>query len=183
MARKKLKIFVSSTVYCSTYDLDQVKAILEGYGYEVIMSKEGNIYVSIANIKDKTQACMDAIKECDLFFGIIFPRYGSGITHIEFMEAKKLGIPMWFIAHEKIEFLRKLLESKMYTKKKTRKKFDIPKTSVLDSIKVVDMFNDVRDYWVHPFTSIDEVMDYLKTQFGDIRKRKKEIEELKIGAK
>jgi hypothetical protein len=183
MAKKKLKIFVSSTVYGSTNDLDQIKAILEGYGYEVIMSKEGNIYVSIGNVKDKTQACLDAIKECDLFFGIIFPRYGSGITHTEFLEAKKLGIPMWFIVHERIEFIRKLLEPKMYTKKKVRKQFDIPKTSVLDSIKVVDMYNDVREYWVHPFTTIDDIMDYLKTQFGDVKKRKKEIDDRKKGTK
>ncbi len=179
MAEKKLRIFISSTVYGSHNDLNQIKAILMGYGYDVVMSKEGNIYVSIGNIKDKTQACKDAIKECDLFFGIIFPRYGSGITHIEFLEAKKLDIPMWFIAHERIEFLRKLLEPKMYTKKRKRKKFEIPKTSVLDSVKVVDMYNDVKDYWVHSFTTIDEVMDFLETQFGDMKKRIKEIDDHK----
>lgn len=45
MPDKKLKIMVSSTVYGSENDLDQIKYILEGFGYDVIMSKEGNVYV------------------------------------------------------------------------------------------------------------------------------------------
>jgi hypothetical protein len=86
---------------------------------------------------------------------------------------------MWFIAHEKIEFLRKLLHPKMYTKSGKRKKFEIPKTTVLDSVKVVDMYNDVRKYWVQSFKSMEEVKKFIETQFGDMKKRIRELEELK----
>lgn len=168
---------VSSAVYGSEADLDQIAAILrQKFGYNVIMSKEGSVYVPIGSTPE--QACLTAVGECDLFFGIIFPRYGSGITHKEFLEANRLSKPRWFVSHEKIEFLRKLLQPKMYTKRGKRKKFDIPKTSVLDSIKVVDMYNDVRKNWVQSFTNISEVMAFIETQFRDMRKRIKEIEML-----
>jgi hypothetical protein len=178
--KKQLMIMVSSTVYDSESDLDQISAILgQQFGYNVIMSKEGSVYVSMKHVGDTKAACLQAVNDCDLFFGIIFPRYGSGITHAEFLEAKRLDKPMWFIAHEKIEFLRKLLHPKMYTKSGKRKKFEIPKTTVLDSVKVVDMYNDVRKYWVQSFKSMEEVKKFIETQFGDMKKRIRELEELK----
>lgn len=178
--KKQLTIMVSSTVYDSESDLDQIAAILgQQFGYKVIMSKEGSVYVSMKHVGDTKAACLQAVKDCDLFFGIIFPRYGSGITHAEFLEAKRLKKPMWFVAHEKIEFLRKLLQPKMYTKAGKRKKFEIPKTTVLDSVKVVDMYNDVRKYWVQSFKNMEEVKKFIETQFGDMKKRIQELEEFK----
>jgi hypothetical protein len=177
MTKKKLNIMVSSTVYGTEADLDVIAVILKGYGYKVVMSKEGSVYVP-AGMKPEP-ACLKAVADCDLFFGIIFPRYGSGITHKEFAEAVKLDKPRWFISHEKIEFLRMLLKPKMYTKKGKRTKFDIPKTSVLDSIKVVDMYNEVRTNWIQPFTQMSEAMIFIETQFSDMEKRRKEIESLK----
>ncbi|MCY7421564.1 MAG: hypothetical protein LH478_07455 [Chitinophagaceae bacterium] len=87
--------------------------------------------------------------------------------------------PRWFIAHEKIEFLRKLFQQFMFDDKGKRNGFDIKKTSVLDSIKVVDLYNDVRANWVQSFTTIDEVMVFLETQFGDMKKRIDEIDNRK----
>jgi hypothetical protein len=180
--KKQLTIMVSSTVYGAESDLDQIAAILrQQYGYKVIMSKEGSIYVAAKHISNTKAACLKAVNDCDLFFGIIFPRYGSGITHEEFLEAKRLDKPRWFIAHEKIEFLRKLLQPKMYTKTGKRKKFEIPKTSVLDSVKVVDMYNDVKQNWVQSFSNMNEVRLFVETQFSDMQKRIEELEELKKG--
>lgn len=178
--KKKLTIMVSSTVYDAESDLDQIAAILsQQFGYKVVMSKNGSVYVSMKNISNTKAACLQAVKDCDLFLGIIFPRYGSGITHDEFLEAKRLDKPRWFIAHEKIEFLRKLLQPKMFTKSGKRKKFEIPKTSVLDSIKVVDMYNDVRQNWVQSFSNMNEVKTFIETQFGDMKQRIKELEVIK----
>jgi hypothetical protein len=175
---KKLTIMVSSTVYGTEADLDQIAAILrQQFGYNVVMSKEGSVYVPIGSTP--TQACLKAVEDCDLFFGIIFPRYGSGITHKEFSEANRLNKPRWFVSHAQIEFIRKLLQPKMYYKDGRRKKFDIPKTSVLDSVKVVDMYNEVRANWVQSFNNIAEIMIFLETQFGDMKKRIEEIENSK----
>ena len=88
MSKKKLKIMVSSTVYGSESDLDAIYNILDGFGYEVVMSKEGNVYVPAGHTPK--QACLKAVEDCDLFFGIVFPRYGSGITHEEFLKAEEL---------------------------------------------------------------------------------------------
>ncbi|MDP2889402.1 MAG: DUF4062 domain-containing protein [Bacteroidota bacterium] len=174
MINDKIKIMVSSTVYGSENDLDQIKYILEAFGYEVIMSKEGNIYVPMDD--DPENACIKAVENCDLFFGVIFPRYGSGITHKEFLKAVELDKPRWFIAHRYIEYTRKLMEQFMYDKEKNRNGFDIQPTSVLDSVKVVDMYNDVRKKWVQPFFKTSEIQVFVETQFKDINRRKIELE-------
>ncbi|MDZ7821549.1 MAG: DUF4062 domain-containing protein [Candidatus Marinimicrobia bacterium] len=175
----KLKIFISSTVYGYGSDiiLDQVKGCLEGFGYEVIMSKEGTVYVPIGMTNE--QACLEAIKNCDLFFGIIFARYGSGITHKEFLKAVKLDKPRWFSAHFYIEYTRKLMQQFMFDKHKSRNTFDIKPTCVLDSLKVVDMFNDVKERWVHSYFKPNELLNFLDYQFKDIDLRRKELESYK----
>lgn len=173
MAGDKLKILVSSTVYGSDSDLDQIKYTLEGFGYEVIMSKEGRVYVPIDD--DPTESCLKAVEDCDLFFGIIFPRYGSGITHKEFQKAIDENKPMWFVAHNYIEYTRKLLQQFMFDENKQRTDFEIKPTSVLDSVKVVDMYNLVRHKWVQPFFKTSEVLAFIDTQFSNHELRKEEL--------
>ncbi len=181
MAKKrKLKIMVSSTVYGSKDTLDQISAILrQQFGYDVIMSKEGSLYVPVEFMDNPEKACLKAVEDCDLFLGIIFPRYGSGITHKEFLEAVKLNRPRWFVADEKIEFLRKLFESYMYKPSGERNNFEIKKNSVLDSIKVVDMYNDVSHNWVQPFANTGDLLFFIEQQFKDEKRRRNEIDNLK----
>ncbi|MDO9633809.1 MAG: DUF4062 domain-containing protein [Paludibacter sp.] len=181
MAKKhKLRIMVSSTVYGSKYTLDQISAILrQQFGYDVIMSNDGSVYVPVECMDNPEKACLKAVEDCDLFLGIIFPRYGSGITHKEFLEAVKLNRPRWFVADEKIEFLRKLFEPYIYEQNGERNNFEIKKNSVLDSIKVIDMYNDVSHNWVQPFTNIGELLFFIEQQFKDKKRRQKEIDILK----
>ena len=174
--KRKLKIMVSSTVYGSQDILEQIAAILrQRFGYDVIMSNEGSVYVSVEHINDPEGACLQAVNDCDLFLGIIFPRYGSGITHKEFREAVRVGKPRWFVAHEKIEYLRKLFEPYMFDEIKQRTNFELKKNSVLDSIKVVDMYNDVRHNWVQSFSNSGDLLFFIEQQFNDREKRLKEL--------
>jgi hypothetical protein len=173
MAKKKLKIMVSSTVYGSDSDLDQIKYTLENFGYKVVMSKEGSVYVPIDS--NPTEACLKAVEDCDLFFGIIFPRYGSGITHKEFRKAIDVDKPMWFVSHTYIEYTRKLMQQFMFDDDKKRLEFDIKPTSVLDSLKAVDMYNLVRHKWVQPFVKIDDILSFINVQFKDIDARRAEL--------
>lgn len=167
---------VSSTVYGNESDLDVIRSILEGFGYEVIMSKEGDIYVPVGYTPE--QACLKAVENCDCFLGILFPRYGSGITHKEFLKAEELDKPRWFIAHQFVIFARKLLQQFMFNEDGERiKEFKIKPTSVLDSVKVIDMFNDIRSNWTQPFFKTCEVHPFINTQFKNIRLRRKELEE------
>ncbi len=174
---RKLKIMVSSTVYGSQDILEQIAAILrQQFGYEVIMSKEGSVYVSVEHFNDTEGACLQAVNDCDLFLGIIFPRYGSGITHKEFKEAVRIGKPRWFVAHEKIEYLRKLFDSYLFDENNQRTNFEIKKNAVLDSIKVVDMYTDVvKHNWVQSFTNPGELLFFIEQQFKDHKKRLKEL--------
>jgi hypothetical protein len=76
----------------------------------------------------------------------------------------------------------------MFDEDGSRNEFEIQKTAVLDSIKVVDMYNEAiqnhldsdkrRSHWTHPFFKTTETYDFLKTQFSDIGRRIDEINKL-----
>lgn len=174
--KRRLKIMVSSTVYGNQDILQQIAVVLrQQFGYEVVMSMEGSVYVPVQFVDNPEAACLQAVNDCDLFLGIIFPRYGSGITHKEFKEADRIGKPRWFVAHEKIEYLRKLLEPYLFNEARERTDFEIKKNSVLDSVKVVDMYNDVRHNWVQSFTNRGELLFFIEQQFKDHEKRLSEL--------
>ena len=82
---------------------------------------------------------------------------------------------MFFVCHTYIEYTRKLMQQFMFDEDKNRLKFDIKPTSVLDSLKVVDMYNLVRHNWVQPFTKIDDILSFIDTQFKDIESRRDEL--------
>jgi hypothetical protein len=116
MARKKqrLTIMVSSTVYGIEELLEQVYALLGGFGYEVWMSHKGT--VPILPNQTALDSCLIAVEKCDLFLSIITPRYGSGvvdgqhsITHQELLKAIELDKPRWILAHDHVVFARTLL--------------------------------------------------------------------------
>lgn len=116
MARKKqrLTIMVSSTVYGIEELLEQVYAMLGGFGYEVWMSHKGT--VPILPNQTALDSCLNAVEKCDLFLSIITPRYGSGvvdgqhsITHQELLKAIELDKPRWILAHDHVVFARTLL--------------------------------------------------------------------------
>lgn len=188
---KPLTIMVSSTVYGAESDLDAIYAILKGFGYNVVMSKEGTVYVPAGMSPE--EACMQAVHDCDLFLGIIFPRYGSGITHKEFKKAIALNKPRWFIAHHYVTFAREILKQYMFRGTKRNKTFTFKKTGVMDNIGVIDMYNDAilneipfadrRSNWAQPFFKTPEIMLFIETQFKDAVKRKQELHELGFKSK
>lgn len=182
-----LKIMVSSTVYGSETDLDQIQAILQGYGYDVIMSKNGSVYVP-AGVSNE-DACLQAVEECDLFLGIIFPRYGSGITHTEFKKAIELDKPRWFISHHYVTFAREVLKQYMYLEDRTiNPNFTFTSTNVMDRAEVIHLYNDAiqneipfeerHSNWTQPFFKVSEIFKFLQTQFEDIERRRSELDAL-----
>ena len=183
---KPLTIMVSSTVYGVESDLDSIYAILKGFGYNVVMSKEGTVYIPAGMSNE--EACMKAVEDCDLFLGIIFPRYGSGITHKEFKKAIELDKPRWFIAHHYVTFAREILKQYMYKGKRRNRSFVFKKTGTIDNINVIDMYNDAilndipvtdrKSNWAQPFFKTPEIMLFLETQFKDVAKRRLELSEM-----
>lgn len=184
MPRDKLKIMVSSTVYGAESDLTAIQAMLKGYGYDVVMSMGGTLYVPIGVSNEA--ACIQAVDDCDLFFGIIFPRYGSGITHKEFDRAIELDKPRWYAAHHHVTFARELMKQYMFRGSRRNRQFKYKKTGVLDNTDVIHMYNEAiqsdvavgsrRSHWAQPFIRTPEVFPFIETQFSDMGKR---IDELK----
>lgn len=189
MAKKrKIKIMVASTVYQNRDLLLQICGILNTYGYHVINSEYGTLHPPLG--MNNTDACIAAVAECDIFFGIINPMYSTGITHLEFQRAIAIDKPRRFIAHSFVTFSRKLLAQYMYddAAKTQRNDFEIQSTSVMDSVKVIDMYNDAvqinlayeerKYHWVQEFFRPDEALRHVETLFRDIKRVKRELANL-----
>jgi len=189
MAKKrKIKIMVASTVYQNRDLLLQICGILNTYGYHVINSEYGTLHPPLG--MNNTDACIAAVAECDIFFGIINPMYSTGITHLEFQRAIAIDKPRRFIAHSFVTFSRKLLAQYMYADaaKTQRNNFEIQPTSVMDSVKVIDMYNDAvqinlayeerKYHWVQEFFRPDEALRHVETLFRDIKRVERELANL-----
>lgn len=186
--KKKINIMVASTVYQNRDLLLQICGILNTYGYHVINSEYGTLHPPLG--MNNTDACIAAVAECDIFFGIINPMYSTGITHLEFQRAISIDRPRRFIAHGFVTFSRKLLAQYMYSDaaKTQRNNFEIQSTSVMDSVKVIDMYNDAvqinlayeerKYHWVQEFFRPDEALRHVETLFRDIKRVERELANL-----
>ena len=186
--KKKINIMVASTVYQNRDLLLQICGILNTYGYHVINSEYGTLHPPLG--MNNTDACIAAVAECDIFFGIINPMYSTGITHLEFQRAIAIDKPRSFIAHSFVTFSRKLLAQYMYADaaKTQRNDFEIQSTSVMDSVKVIDMYNDAvqinlayeerKYHWVQEFFRPDEALRHVETLFRDTKRVERELANL-----
>lgn len=179
-----LKLMVASTVYGFETDLEVICGVLSGYGYEVWNSHMRTLPVHPG--KSNLKNCVAAVKECDLFLGIIRPFYGSGIvgkrsiTHAEMREAVRLNKPRWFLAHDHVQFARQVFRQYRFTGSGKRKRFRFTRTRVMDDIRVIDMFDDVvqtavpiqerTGNWCQDFRTVNDILQYVKAQLGDIRR-------------
>jgi hypothetical protein len=69
---------VASSVYGFETDLNQLCGVLDGFGYEVWNSHLGTIQNHPG--KSNLENCLQAVRQCDVFLGIIRPIYGTGIV-------------------------------------------------------------------------------------------------------
>lgn len=195
--KQRLKILVSSTVYGYEELLESTYALLDSYGYEVLMSHKGTLPVDPEN--SALESCLEAVEECDIFLGLILPRYGSGIedkggdsiTHKEIVEAIALNRPRWFLVHEHVAVARQLLSPYRKKEKKGKKEVDaypfefagglqFQRTPILSDLRVIDMFElamrhdipklkDRRGNWVQHYGPDDDARLFVTAQFRRIR--------------
>ena len=178
---KKLTILVSSTIYDYEELLDRIYTLLTQFGYEVWMSHKGT--VPVFSNRSAFENCLAATEKCDLFLGIITPRYGSGIakgtlsiTHQELQKAIALKKPRWLLAHDQVIFARSLLHNLGYKGKTGRKKLSLEKNQIMDDLRVIDMYEeaivserpleDRQGNWVQKFTSNADAMLFATAQFS-----------------
>ena len=181
MAAKQLTIFVSSTVCGIEELLDQIYALLSGFGYEVWMSHKGT--VPVYPNQTAFESCLLAVERCDLFLGLITPYYGSGIvegdlsiTHQEFLKAIQLKKPRWILAHDHVSFARSLLAALGHNTKKARAALSLKESSVLSDLRVIDMYeaasrHDIQVYrdkkgnWIQKFSRNPDAQLFVTAQF------------------
>lgn len=190
----KLKILVSSVVYGYEDLLESIYALLETFGYEVLMSHKGTVPIDPDD--SAMNNCLQAVDECDLFLGLILPRYGSGketttglsITHRETLKAIEDNKPRWFLVHEHVAIARQLLAPYRKTDKKGnptqpfefKSGIKFGRTPILSDPRVIDIFEaamrhdvpdvaDRRGNWVQPFGADDDARLFVTAQFRRYR--------------
>jgi hypothetical protein len=190
----KLKMMVASTVYNFEDQLTQVCAVLTGFGYEVWNSHLGTIPLRPG--RSNLENCVAAARECDVFFGIVRPFYGSGrigdrsITHEEFREAVRLRKPRWFLVHRDVTFARQLLKPYMFKRDGNRTTFKLKKNPVMDDLRVIDLYHDAiqndvpapdrRGHWAQEFYRLPEALCYVDSQFKDVMRIRRICGEMNI---
>lgn len=168
---KPMTIMVSSTVYGIEELLEQVYALLSGFGYEVWCSHKGTVrvYPNLTAFED----CIEAVKRCDLFLSIITTHYGTGkvggglsFTHQELLKAIAMKKPRWVLAHDHVPFARaifrklggkstasrkRLLNTLGFNTGRKLKNLAAREGSVIDDFRVIDMYeaairHDIKVY-------------------------------------
>jgi hypothetical protein len=187
---RRLRILVSSVVYGYEDFLESIYSILGNFGYEVLMSYTGTIPID-PDISAMS-SCLKAVEECDVFLGIILPRYGSGkeeghphsIVHREAIKAIELNKPRWFLVHEHVAVARKLLEPYRDESEKARFvmkpgiKFE--STVILQDLRVLDLYelamrHDIPEVknrkgnWVHTYGTDEDARLFATSQFRRYR--------------
>lgn len=196
MAKTIIKIMVSSAVYGFESEIQQICTIIEtfsnsNYKYKVLNSHIGSI-PSIPG-KSPTDSCLRAVEDCDYFFGIILPRYGSGITHQEFNKAIELDKPRGYLSHFSVRYARDILAQYMYTDFKKRERnpdFEFKPTPVFQDARIIDMYNDAigdgkpieQRLWAQEFGHTKgDTLVHLEANFGDINRFKNDLDKIKNG--
>jgi len=181
-SEKKPILMVSSAVYGFEELLSRIYATLSTLGYEVWMSHAGTMPVDPQ--LTALESCRRAVKGCDLFLGVILPRYGSGkekpaddsIVHEELRVAIAEKKPRWILAHDHVVFARSFLENVCGGSKLKRTDLKIKRSAVFEDLRVLDMYDlatrqDVEVYrdrtgnWVQKFGSEEEANLFAVSQF------------------
>lgn len=181
----KLKIMVASTVYEFQDQLEQICSTLRGFGYDVLNSHIKTIPVHPG--KSNMDNCLEAVKDCDVFLGIVRPQYGTGIigarsiTHEEMRKAIELKKPRWFVAHRDIKVARVLL--KQYMKDEhgnPNPAFSYVKNNIMDDVRVIELYNetildsvpapDRIGHWVEEYFGLSDILTCVETQFRNVKR-------------
>ncbi len=173
---RRVKIMVGSSVYGFEDQLSAIVAQLTTLGYEVLNSHNGSIKVNpgMSNLEN----CLEAVKECDLFLGIIRPYCGTGnigdnnITFEEIKEAIRLKKPYWFLVHRDVVFARLLFKK---IKLKSGDTIEVEPNRNFDPLSIEMYEHVIKNHmpvtlrngnWAQEFFRLDDMMTYINTQFS-----------------
>uniref|UniRef100_UPI0040477AA3 DUF4062 domain-containing protein n=2 Tax=Roseivirga sp. TaxID=1964215 RepID=UPI0040477AA3 len=190
----KIEIMVASSVIGYEDQVEQVCGLFEQMGYQPISSHYRTMPVDPS--KSNLENCLTAVENCDAFFGILRPFYGTGvigatsITHEEMKKAIELKKPRWFVAHRDIRVARVLLKQYRYLPDEVlNPAFEYRPNKLMDDIRVIDMYNDtiLNDippeervgHWTDEYFKIKDIEKVIETQFADMDRIFDIIEKMK----
>ncbi len=174
---------VSSTVYGSEEVLDRVYDLLTSFGYEVWMSHKGTL--PVFSNKSAFENCLEGVRQCRIFLGIIGTRYGSGIdkddpnslsiVHQELRLAIELKKARWLLAHENILTARTLFAKIGHQGVDGRAALQLKRSDVLEDMRLIDMYEEAtfdrlplserKGNWVQKFHDFKDSGRYMMFQF------------------
>lgn len=181
-AEGNIEVMVASTVYGFEDQLSAICATLSTLDYSVINSHIGTTRVS--PFESNLDNCLENVRRCDAFVGIIRPYYGTGnidernITFEEMKLAMELNKPYWFLVHRDVVFTRQLKKKLYYLDENREPQFNIKiKKSAIFDERTLDMYDHVikegsplaarTGNWAQEFYRLDEALDYVTAQFED----------------
>ena len=108
-------VMISSSVHNYKDQLLTIRDYFLQKGFNVIMSMDGTIFADprLGNFDN----CLEAVKACDIFFGVIRPYCGSGrdggesITFKEFKQARESHKPCWYVIDNRISHFHDLFHA------------------------------------------------------------------------
>lgn len=192
---------VSSTVYGVEDELDRIYSLLTGFGYEVWMSHMGTM--PVFSDKSAFENCLEGVRNCDIFLGIIGCQYGSGvdpddpdspsILHQEIRLAVELPIPRWLLVHENVLTARTLFRKIGCSDSASRRKLKMKPSNVLSDVRLIDMYEEAilasgpleqrrpfkerKGNWVQKYNRPDQSDRFLMFQFYRYQEVQAYIEE------
>lgn len=190
----KIEVMVASSVIGYEDQVERVCGLFEQMGYYPINSHYKTMPVDPS--KSNLVNCLTAVENCDVFFGIIRPFYGTGvigeisITHEEMKKAIELKKPRWFVAHRDIRVARVLLKQYRYLPDDSlNPDFTYKPNKLMNDIRVIDMYNDtiLNDipaeervgHWTDESFNIKDIEKVIETQFGKMDRIFDIIEKMK----
>ena len=191
---------MSSTVYDFESQLDNVYAMLDGYGYDVMMSHKGTVPLDskLSNVEN----CLKGAENCDVFLGFIRPLQGSGIldknqksiTEQEFDVAYMVNMPRFVLADYRVVFARQFLRMmgistqdiplSITRENKEGKRIEKPNRIVHASC--IEMYEKAIQSntfpatsrignWVQEYKNLQDIILHVEAQFKDVERIKQLI--------
>ena len=185
---------IASSVYGFEDQIKQICGLFEHMGYHPVNSQYRTLPTDPS--KSNRDSCLEAVRKCDVLFGIIRPFYGTGIigndsiTHQEMKLAITLKKPRWFVAHRDIRVARVLLKQYMFNEDGTvNAGFQYIPTKLLDDIRVIQLYNDTIQndvppeerigHWTEEYFELDDIIKVIQVQFADQNRIWNIIEKMK----
>jgi hypothetical protein len=158
----KPSVFVSSTCF----DLGQVRAdireLIETFGLDPVLSEYDSFPVSSHN--DTIANCLQNVRDkADIFILIVGSRYGyqtengHSITNLEYLEAKKKGIPVYVFVNSGVMNILPIWKNSPEADFSSH----VENKKVLEFVEQLTHFNS---NWVYKFDSAKEIKSALTQQ-------------------